>query len=100
MLNAMGKQFVEHSGMGDIARDQGLRRVDEELQEAAGAQDHYELATELADVVLTVAALAAAWGIDLDSALLNKHYVNMLREWQPHPTIPGAVKRVKGTGPR
>jgi len=37
----------------------------------------------------------AAQGFDLQAEVERKHAVNMKRTWEPHPSIPGAVKRRK-----
>ena len=93
-LNEIGEMFVELTGCAMGNRD-GLQRVQEELDEAKQATTNANLAEEMADVILTLAACAAVWGIDLDEAVQVKHAINMKRKWGPHPSIPGAVKRVK-----
>lgn len=111
-LYDIGSEFNKHSGcaLNPVA---GAQRALEEMGEALieagklellGDQrtleeaDEQALAIELADVVITLASLAAHNGIDLDAAIASKHQINLLREWQPHGSIPGGVKRVKQGG--
>lgn len=96
-LNILGQEFNQHSG-AQPDKGAGLVRAGEELHEAFYAfcsKDDSNLVEELADVVLTLASLAAAHGLDLQGAIERKHAINMERRWQPHPTLLGAVKHVK-----
>lgn len=87
----------------------GLERTGAELAEAVeAAQDVaraqadgvgqlnlLDVGEEMADVILTLASVAAWQGIDLDQHIKDKHAINLRREWEPHPTIPGCVKHKK-----
>ena len=99
-LNEMGEDFVQISGVNCTAF-QHIRRATEEMLEATDEAIYQDadlpnnLAEEMADVILTLAAAAAHIGFDLDTAIARKHATNMKRTWRPHPTIPGGVKHVK-----
>lgn len=98
-LTEAGVQFNAYSSAKLSAID-GIERAREELDEAweecigHGPPSPYFI-TECADVVLTLAAVCAGLGLDLDAAVAKKHAVNMARQWGPHPTIRGGVKRIK-----
>lgn len=95
-LNEIGAEFVAHSGLRCTDVRVSLQRTSEELQEAfEAAADPDALVTEMADVVLTLASIAASFNLDLDAAVWNKHQTNLARQWAPHPTLPGCVKHVK-----
>lgn len=94
-LLGFGREFNRHARVGFPSVAASLSRVQEELDEARLAVSRAELEAELADVVLTIASLADAHGLDLDTALVAKHAINMNRLWQPHATIPGAVQHIK-----
>lgn len=109
-LNQMGSEFVEHSGVR-CTLEQHIERAREEFNELLEAiVDDYALASnntaenqrlrnhvgeEAADVIITLAAMCAQHGIDLDAAIKAKHEINLCRQWQPHPTIPGGITRLK-----
>lgn len=101
-LTEMGAAFVAHSGVNCTA-DRHWERAEEEMGElqevtfalADGWPSEERVAEEAADVILTLAALCAQYGLDLDAAIARKHGINMRRKWIKHPTIPGAVKGIK-----
>lgn len=91
-LRVTGRQFNRHAGVGFVSREDFIDRVREELDEAANATTREHLEEELADVILTIASMADCYGLDVDAAVTAKHAVNLRREWESHPTIPGCVK--------
>lgn len=96
-LNKMGEQFNEHSGACPSIKH-GLDRTALELTEASVAAAHHSPALvleEIADIVLTLTSTCAANGLDLEAAIKRKHAINLTRQWEKHPVIPGAVKHVK-----
>jgi NTP pyrophosphatase (non-canonical NTP hydrolase) len=96
MLNRIGREFMQHSGYSCDDLALGLKRAQEEMDEAAKAvSDPHQCVEEMADVILTLAALCRAAGLDLDTHVYHKHQINLARRWAPHPTIPGAVKHIK-----
>lgn len=96
-LDWIGKEFNEHSGAKATLRGT-LDRADLELLEAkleADKGNDVTLLMEVADIILTLAAGCAAAGLPLNEAVRLKHQINMSRQWEPHPTIEGAVRRVR-----
>lgn len=94
-LRVTGRQFNRHAGVGFVSREDFIDRAREELDEAANATTREHLEEELADVILTIASMADCYGLDVDAAVTAKHAVNLRREWESHPTIPGCVKHKK-----
>lgn len=90
----IGREFNRHSGARPLLATT-LARAQLELTEALEASEPGHCLEEIADVVLVLAAGCHFAGMDLDTAIKNKHAVNMKRKWEPHPDLPGAVRRVK-----
>lgn len=106
-LSSLGSAFNTLSGAKPTL-EIGLERASEELMEAIEAAQELQcadatggtcsfdnVAEEMADVILTLASVAAHLDIDLDAAVRVKHAVNMRRTWAPHPTRAGCVKHVR-----
>lgn len=106
-LTTLGESFNAYSGAKPTL-EIGLERAGEELMEAVEAAQELQradatggtcsfdnVAEELADVIITLASVAAWLNIDLDAAIRAKHAINMRRTWAPHPTRAGCVKHVR-----
>lgn len=102
-----GAAFNKHSGASaslvkgvERAIDEAMeamqeaQRCEREAAEGDGERPYLDhLGFEMADVVLTLASLAATHSIDLDRFIREKHEVNMRRTWRKLPG--GAVKHVR-----
>lgn len=56
-------------------------KINEEILELINAPTKEAVTQELADVLIAIMAMCAKESIDLESAILKKHKINLTRNW-------------------